>query len=59
LSGCRGCTTGYRLGKNDKSEVVEDFDEIGKLGQGFASIDELEEVDLGEVFEDQCTSILI
>jgi hypothetical protein len=28
--------------------VVEDFDEVGKLGQGFSSIDRLEEVDLGE-----------
>jgi hypothetical protein len=28
------------------SEVVEDLDEVGKLGQGFASVDELEEIDL-------------
>jgi hypothetical protein len=27
---------------------VEDFDDFGKLGQGFASVDELEKVDLGE-----------
>jgi hypothetical protein len=28
-------------------EIVEDFDDIGKLGHGFSSVDELEEVDIG------------
>jgi hypothetical protein len=30
-------------------EAVEDLDDFGKLGRGFASVDDLEEVDLGEV----------
>jgi hypothetical protein len=29
------------------SEVVDDFDDIGKLGQGFPSVNELEEINLG------------
>jgi hypothetical protein len=41
---CR--TTEYRAGRIGMSEVVEDLDEVGKLGQGFASVDELEEIDL-------------
>jgi hypothetical protein len=38
----------YRLAKNDISEVVEDFDDIGKLGYGFSTVDELDEVDIGD-----------
>jgi hypothetical protein len=38
----------YRVGKMGLSEVVEDFDNVKKLGYGFASVDELEEVDLEE-----------
>jgi hypothetical protein len=37
----------YRVGRTDASEVVEDFDEVRKLGQGFALVDKLEEVNLG------------
>jgi hypothetical protein len=37
----------YRDHKGHASETVEDFDDFGKLGQGFSLIDELEEVDLG------------
>jgi hypothetical protein len=37
----------YHTGRVKASQVVEDFDEIGKLGQGFALVDKLEEVDLG------------
>jgi hypothetical protein len=37
----------YRLGKNDMNEVVDDFDEVGKLGHGFTLMDKLEEVDIG------------
>jgi hypothetical protein len=40
-------TEEYRLGKNDMKEVVDDFDEVGKLGYRFSSMDELEEVDRG------------
>jgi hypothetical protein len=32
---------------NDIGELVEDFDEVGKLGNGFTSIDELEKIDIG------------
>jgi hypothetical protein len=38
----------YRLAKNDISEVVEDFDDIGKLRYGFSPVDELHEVDIGD-----------
>jgi hypothetical protein len=37
----------YRTGKLGLSEVVKDFDDVGKLGHDFASVDDLEEVDLG------------
>jgi hypothetical protein len=29
--------------------MVEDLDELGKLGRGFSSIDNLEKVDIGDV----------
>ena len=41
-------TEKYHLEKNDMSEVIYDFDDLGKLGQGFSSIDDLEEVDIGD-----------
>jgi hypothetical protein len=41
-------TEEYRAGKFHAKDVVEDFDEVGKLGQGFVSVDEHEEVDLGK-----------
>jgi hypothetical protein len=28
--------------------VVEDLDELGKLGQGFSSMDDIEKVDIGD-----------
>jgi hypothetical protein len=28
--------------------VVEDLDELGKLGRGFSSMDDLEKVDIGD-----------
>jgi hypothetical protein len=33
---------------NDTGELVEDFNEVGKLGSGFTLIDELEEIDIGD-----------
>jgi hypothetical protein len=36
----------YCLSKNDMGEAVEDFDELGKLGPGFSSVDALDEVDI-------------
>jgi hypothetical protein len=41
-------TEEYRVGRFHTKEVVEDFDEVRKLGQGFCAIDELEEVNLGQ-----------
>jgi hypothetical protein len=35
-----------RASRRETGELVEDFDEVGKLGQVFSSVDELEEVDL-------------
>jgi hypothetical protein len=34
--------------RGSAGKTMEDFDDFGKLGQGFASVDELEEIDLGE-----------
>jgi hypothetical protein len=36
----------YRSEKNDICEVVDDFSEVEKLGQGFTSADPLEDVDI-------------
>jgi hypothetical protein len=33
---------------NDMCEAIEDFDEVEKLGQGFSSVDPLEEIDIGD-----------
>jgi hypothetical protein len=33
---------------NDICEVIDDFDEIEKLGQDFSSADPLEEIDIGD-----------
>jgi hypothetical protein len=41
-------TEEYRWSKNDMGVVVEDFDELGKLDQGFSSVDALDEVDIGD-----------
>jgi hypothetical protein len=35
---------------NDMCEVIEKFDEVEKLGQGFSSADPLEEVDIEDGF---------
>jgi hypothetical protein len=37
----------YRAHKNDTFEAIEVLDDLGKLGQGFASADPLEEVGIG------------
>jgi hypothetical protein len=44
----QGQTNKYHSERNSIDEVVEDLDNIGKLGQGFTSVDELVEVNLGE-----------
>jgi hypothetical protein len=33
---------------NDMCEAMEDFDEVEKLGQGFSSVDPLEEIIIGD-----------
>jgi hypothetical protein len=33
---------------NDMCEIIEDFNEVKKLGQGFSSVDPLEEIDIGD-----------
>jgi hypothetical protein len=40
-------TEQYRSTTNDMCEVIEDFDEVEKLGQDFSSADPLEEIDIG------------
>jgi hypothetical protein len=42
------CTEQYQSTTNDMCEVIEDFDEVEKLGQGFSSADPLEEMDIGD-----------
>jgi hypothetical protein len=37
----------YHSIKNGLGGIVEDFDEVGKLGHGFVSVDELKEVNIG------------
>jgi hypothetical protein len=41
-------TEQYRSTTNDMCEATADFDEIEKLGQGFSSVDPLEERDIGD-----------
>jgi hypothetical protein len=38
----------YRAHKTDTCEAIEDLADLGKLGQGFTSVDPLEEVDIGD-----------
>jgi hypothetical protein len=38
----------YHSSKDDAMDVVEDLDDLGKLGQGFSSMDNLEKVDIGD-----------
>jgi hypothetical protein len=38
----------YRSSKDNIADVVEDLEDMGKLGRGFSTIDELEEVDIGD-----------
>jgi hypothetical protein len=41
-------TTEYSSYIDDAMGMVEDLDELGKLGQGFSSMDDLEIVDIGD-----------
>jgi hypothetical protein len=41
-------TEEYRLGRNDIGGLIEDMGDEGKLGQGFSSVDRLEEMDIDD-----------
>jgi hypothetical protein len=41
-------TMEYRSNADDAMGVVEDLDELGKLGRGFSSLDDLVKVDIGD-----------
>jgi hypothetical protein len=41
-------TEEYSLGRNDSGGLIEDMGDEGKLGQGFSSVDRLEEMDIGD-----------
>jgi hypothetical protein len=38
-------------------DAIEDFDEVEKLGQGFSSVDPLEEIDIGDEITPQPTFV--
>jgi hypothetical protein len=38
----------YRSTTNDMCEVIEDFEKVEKLEQGFSLTDSLEEIDIGD-----------
>jgi hypothetical protein len=41
-------TERYRSTTNHMCESIKDFDEVEKLGEGFSSVDPLEEIDIGD-----------
>jgi hypothetical protein len=41
-------TVEYHSSMDGAMGVVEDLDELGKLGRGFSSMDDLEKVDIGD-----------
>jgi hypothetical protein len=41
-------TVEYYSYMDDAMGVVEDLDELGKLGRGFSSMDDIEKVDIGD-----------
>jgi hypothetical protein len=41
-------TVEYRSYTDDAMGMVEDLDELGKLGQGISSMDDLEKIDIGD-----------
>jgi hypothetical protein len=50
-------TAMYHSYMNDAMGMVEDLDELGKLGRGFSSMDDLEEVDIGDGVISRPTSV--
>jgi hypothetical protein len=41
-------TAKYHSYMDDAMGVVKDLDELGKLGRGFSSMDDLEKIDIGD-----------
>jgi hypothetical protein len=41
-------TTEYPSYMDDAMGMVEDLDELGKLGRGFFSMDDIEKIDIGD-----------
>jgi hypothetical protein len=50
-------TSEYRSSKNYAMGVVEDLDELDKLGLGFSSMDDLEKVDISDGVVPQLTYV--
>jgi hypothetical protein len=50
-------TKQYQSTTNDMCEVIEDFDEVEKIGQGFSSINPLEEIDIGDGITQRLTCV--
>jgi hypothetical protein len=46
LEWLRRWTAEYRSYMDDDMGMVEDLDELGKLGRGFSSVDDLEKIDI-------------
>jgi hypothetical protein len=53
----RHCMEQYRSNTNDMCKVIEDFKEVKKLGQGFLSVDPLEEIDIGDEITSRLTFV--
>ena len=54
----RHCTEQYRSRTTDTCEIIENFEEVEKLGQGFTLANPLEEVDIGDEICLMHTSVL-
>jgi hypothetical protein len=53
----QGWVNKYHSEVNGMCEAVDDFDDIGKLGQGFMSIDKLDEINMGGEMDKRLTYI--
>jgi hypothetical protein len=52
-------TEEHRLRENDVGGMVDDFDDVGKLGRGLTVVDALEEINLGTGGEHQSTFVSV
>jgi hypothetical protein len=50
-------TEQYRSTTNDMCEVIEDFEELEKLGQGLSSAHSFEEIDIGDEITPRLTFV--